>query len=150
MVLKMDDGCPEFDNDLDGIVDIKDKCIDEAEDFDGFEDNDGCPDLDNDGDGILDSDDNCADLKEDFDGFEDDDGCPELDNDNDGLVDVNDDCPNEAETFNSFEDFDGCPDEIPQNHIVEEKIEKFERPENNITKETKTRVAIPNEFVVRR
>lgn len=142
------DGCPEFDNDSDGIVDIKDNCIDEAEDFDGFEDHDGCPDPDNDQDGILDSEDNCPDLKEDFDGFEDSDGCPELDNDNDGIVDANDDCPNKPETFNGYEDFDGCPDELPENQIVEEKIEVLEKPENNIIKEKTTRLSIPNEFVL--
>ncbi|MGB5287312.1 MAG: OmpA family protein, partial [Ignavibacteriaceae bacterium] len=61
----------------DGILDINDKCPNEAEDFDGFEDEDGCPDLDNDGDSILDVNDKCPNEAEDFDGFEDEDGCPE-------------------------------------------------------------------------
>ena len=47
------------DRDGDGIPDDIDKCPDEPEDFDGFQDEDGCPDPDNDGDGILDVDDKC-------------------------------------------------------------------------------------------
>ena len=77
MVSKMTDGCPDLDNDADGILDVNDKCPNEAEDFDGFEDADGCPDLDNDADGILDINDKCPNEAEDFDGFEDEDGCPE-------------------------------------------------------------------------
>ena len=40
------------DRDGDGIPDDVDKCPNEPEDKDGFQDEDGCPDLDNDGDGI--------------------------------------------------------------------------------------------------
>ncbi|MCK4537400.1 MAG: OmpA family protein [Candidatus Krumholzibacteria bacterium] len=98
------------DSDRDGIEDKMDKCVDEPEDFDGFEDDDGCPDFDNDGDGIADDVDTCPDLAEDFDGFEDEDGCPDLDNDGDGISDVDDRCPNEPEDFDGFEDSDGCPD----------------------------------------
>ena len=54
-----DDGCPDIDNDGDGIPDSKDKCPNEPEDFDGFQDDDGCPDPDNDGDGVADVDDYC-------------------------------------------------------------------------------------------
>src|SRR6185436_14802402 len=43
----------------DGILDPADRCPDEPEDKDGFEDEDGCPDPDNDKDGILDNDDKC-------------------------------------------------------------------------------------------
>jgi hypothetical protein len=43
------------DRDGDGIPDELDKCPDEPEDKDGFEDEDGCPDLDNDKDGIPDT-----------------------------------------------------------------------------------------------
>ncbi len=39
------DGCPEPDNDGDGIMDPVDKCPNQAEDFDGDMDDDGCPDL---------------------------------------------------------------------------------------------------------
>ncbi len=98
------------DADKDGIEDKVDKCPDDPEDFDGYEDEDGCPELDNDGDGINDDEDQCPDLAEDFDGFQDDDGCPDLDNDGDGIPDVDDRCPNEPEDFDGFEDSDGCPD----------------------------------------
>jgi hypothetical protein len=47
------------DRDGDGILDDFDKCPDEPEDRDGFEDSDGCPDPDNDQDGIRDVDDQC-------------------------------------------------------------------------------------------
>ncbi|UCF04584.1 MAG: OmpA family protein [bacterium] len=98
------------DRDDDGIEDKVDKCPDEAEDFDGYEDEDGCPDYDNDKDGITDDTDGCPDLAEDFDGYEDEDGCPDLDNDGDGIPDVEDRCPSEPEDFDGFEDQDGCPD----------------------------------------
>ena len=38
------DGCPIRDTDGDGILDDKDKCINEPETKNGFEDDDGCPD----------------------------------------------------------------------------------------------------------
>jgi len=101
------------DSDGDGIPDDVDKCPNEPEDKDGFEDADGCPDPDNDGDGIADTIDKCPNEPEDKDGFEDTDGCPDPDNDKDGILDVNDKCPNDAETRNGYEDEDGCPDEIP-------------------------------------
>lgn len=47
------------DRDQDGLTDDDDRCPDEAEDRDTFEDDDGCPDLDNDKDGMLDVDDRC-------------------------------------------------------------------------------------------
>lgn len=98
------------DRDKDGIEDKVDKCPDQPEDVDGFEDSDGCPDLDNDKDGIPDTRDKCPDLAEDFDGFQDDDGCPDLDNDGDGIPDIRDKCPNEPEDFDGVQDDDGCPD----------------------------------------
>ncbi|MBU4486265.1 MAG: outer membrane beta-barrel domain-containing protein [Candidatus Delongbacteria bacterium] len=125
------------DIDKDGIPNKVDKCPNEAEDKDGFEDEDGCPDLDNDRDGIPDIKDKCPNEAEDKDGFEDQDGCPDLDNDKDGVLDKDDKCPNlfgskeyygcpdrdgdgiydnvdkcpdEAEDKDGFEDEDGCPD----------------------------------------
>jgi len=98
------------DTDGDGLTDDVDKCPNEAEDKDGFQDDDGCPDNDNDGDGIPDASDKCAMEPEDKDGFEDDDGCPEADNDKDGIPDASDKCPNEAEDKDGFQDDDGCPD----------------------------------------
>jgi OOP family OmpA-OmpF porin len=98
------------DRDGDGIPDNLDKCPDQPEDFDGFQDEDGCPDLDNDGDGIPDALDKCPNEPEDKDGFQDEDGCPDPDNDGDGIPDVLDKCPNEPEDKDGFQDEDGCPD----------------------------------------
>ncbi len=97
---------PVKDADGDGILDDVDQCPNEAEDFDGFQDEDGCPDLDNDGDGILDTADGCPNDPEDVDGFEDEDGCPDPDNDGDGILDVDDQCPNEPGPPEN----NGCPD----------------------------------------
>src|SRR5205823_1003513 len=113
-------GCPPpaGDTDGDGIRDDVDKCINEPEDKDGFEDDDGCPDFDNDKDGVPDELDICpfeagpADLE----------GCPApvvdalpplpalRDTDGDGIADANDLCPNEPEDMDGFEDQDGCPE----------------------------------------
>lgn len=99
------------DRDGDGILDPDDRCPDEPEDFDGYEDEDGCPeDQDSDGDGIPDSLDLCPVEPEDFDGYQDEDGCPEPDNDLDSLLDAADRCPNEPEDVDGFQDADGCPD----------------------------------------
>jgi OmpA-OmpF porin, OOP family len=101
------------DRDGDGIKDDVDKCPDEPEDFDGFQDEDGCPDPDNDNDGILDKDDRCPNEPEDRDGDQDEDGCPEGsdgDRDGDGIPDSKDKCPDDPEDFDGFEDADGCPD----------------------------------------
>jgi outer membrane protein OmpA-like peptidoglycan-associated protein len=101
------------DRDGDGIKDNVDRCPDEAEDRDRFEDEDGCPDPDNDRDGILDGDDKCPNIPEDKDGFQDEDGCPEgnaNDRDGDGILDDLDKCPDDPEDFDGFEDEDGCPE----------------------------------------
>nr|MBN1165362.1 OmpA family protein [Candidatus Krumholzibacteriota bacterium] len=39
-----EDGCPDLDNDLDGILDADDQCPNEPETFNGYMDEDGCPD----------------------------------------------------------------------------------------------------------
>jgi outer membrane protein OmpA-like peptidoglycan-associated protein len=101
------------DRDGDGLKDDVDKCPDDPEDFDGFEDKDGCPDPDNDRDEILDEDDSCPNIPEDRDGFQDEDGCPDGDaNDRDGdrILDNVDKCPDDPEDYDGFEDEDGCPD----------------------------------------
>lgn len=101
------------DRDGDGIKDDLDKCPDQPEDFDGFQDEDGCPEPDNDNDGILDKDDRCPNEPEDFDGDQDEDGCPEGsegDRDGDGILDKFDKCPDEPEDKDGFQDQDGCPD----------------------------------------
>ena len=112
------------DRDGDGLTDDVDKCPDDPEDKDGFEDEDGCPDLDNDNDGIKDAVDKCPLDPEDKDSFEDEDGCPDLDNDKDGLSDQIDKCPNEAEDKDGFEDDDGCPDLDNDNDTFLDKDDK--------------------------
>jgi OOP family OmpA-OmpF porin len=104
---------PDVDPDKDGIIGDADKCPQEAEDKDGFQDDDGCPELDNDGDGVADAADKCPNEAEDKDGFQDDDGCPDPDNDGDGVPDAQDKCPTDPETKNGYQDDDGCPDELP-------------------------------------
>jgi outer membrane protein OmpA-like peptidoglycan-associated protein len=76
-VFEDEDGCPDPDNDKDGILDVDDLCPNDPEDKDGFEDEDGCPDPDNDKDRILDKDDKCPNEPETYNGFEDEDGCPD-------------------------------------------------------------------------
>ncbi len=99
-----------FDADRDGVSDREDRCADQPEDRDGFEDEDGCVDDDDDLDGILDASDRCRGVPEDRDGFLDQDGCPEPDNDGDGLDDVRDLCLVAPEDPDGFQDQDGCPD----------------------------------------
>jgi outer membrane protein OmpA-like peptidoglycan-associated protein len=101
---------PPADRDEDGIADDVDRCADEPEDLDDYEDEDGCPDLDDDGDGVPDSADECVEEAEDVDGIADEDGCPETDADGDGVADDTDRCPLEAEDADEFQDADGCPD----------------------------------------
>ncbi len=102
------------DSDGDGLPDDADKCPNDPEDKNGFEDQDGCPDAtkDSDGDGVPDITDKCPKDPEDQNGFEDQDGCPDgaKDSDGDGVPDAVDKCPNEPEDKNGFEDEDGCPD----------------------------------------
>jgi len=73
-----DDGCPETDDDEDGLFGSADKCPGDPEDMDGFEDKDGCPDLDNDKDTVPDIIDQCPLKPETANGFKDNDGCPDV------------------------------------------------------------------------
>jgi OOP family OmpA-OmpF porin len=101
------------DRDGDGIKDDVDKCPDDPEDRDGFQDEDGCPDPDNDQDGIKDKFDACPNDPETKNGIADDDGCPDGidgDRDHDGIPDSKDKCPDDPEDKDGFEDTDGCPD----------------------------------------
>ena len=101
------DGPKTGDRDGDGYDDKADKCPDDPEDFDSFEDYDGCPDKDNDKDGVLDASEfkdgkwisldkkiengreiDCRNEPEDMEQFEDDDGCPDKDNDGDKVLDA--------------------------------------------------------------
>ena len=50
---------PNADRDRDDVPDADDKCPDDPEDRDGFEDADGCPEADNDKDGVPDEVDAC-------------------------------------------------------------------------------------------
>src|SRR5262249_28275138 len=63
---------PDYgDADGDGIPNERDKCPNQPEDRDGFQDEDGCPDPDNDNDGIPDDQDKCPNQPEDRDGYQD-------------------------------------------------------------------------------
>lgn len=101
------------DSDDDGMSDGRDRCPNDSEDMDNFEDADGCPDRDNDADGREDGVDTCPNDPEDDDGYMDNDGCPDPDNDKDGVADMSDRCPDQAETLNGNDDEDGCPDDQP-------------------------------------
>ncbi len=65
------------DRDGDGFADTVDRCPDEPEDKDGFQDEDGCPEPDNDADGVVDAKDACPNDPETKNGLDDADGCPE-------------------------------------------------------------------------
>ena len=104
---------------------MADRCPDEPETQNGYQDEDGCPDdapaADTDGDGYDDDIDRCPYDAEDFDSFEDEDGCPEKDNDGDGLEDIVDKCPMVREVYNGVADTDGCPDEgrvVVENNFI--------------------------------
>jgi outer membrane protein OmpA-like peptidoglycan-associated protein len=75
-----------------------DNCPEEAEDFDGYQDDDGCPDADNDRDGLCDPWVEAKGMLTTFAHV-----CKGVDL-----------CPEQAETLNSYKDDDGCPDEVPQ------------------------------------
>lgn len=136
------------DRDGDGYDDKADKCPDDPEDFDSFEDDDGCPDKDNDKDGVLDAAEfkdgrwsnldkkteggrelDCRNEPEDLDQFEDEDGCPDPDNDRDTLLDAVDKCPNDPEDFDQFQDEDGCPDKDNDGDKVLDAAELVRNPD---------------------
>jgi outer membrane protein OmpA-like peptidoglycan-associated protein len=130
-----------MDSDKDGRNDGFDRCPQDPEDVDGFEDADGCPDVDNDKDGICDQwvsaqgkqakysktckgIDKCPNAPEDIDGFQDDDGCPDYDNDADGIPDSLDQCPNAPEDRDGYADNDGCPDYDNDRDGIADTIDK--------------------------
>ena len=98
------------DADGDGILDERDACPNDPEDFDGFEDEDGCPDYDNDYDGILDVDDSCPNEP----GPPENEGCPDPDRDGDGVPDRIDNCPDAPGPLEN----QGCPEE--QRVVIED------------------------------
>lgn len=85
-------GCPDADRDGDTIADRLDRCPDEPEDRDGFEDGDGCRDLDDDGDTIADANDRCPRVI----GVRENGGCPDVDRDGDRIADRHDNCPDQT------------------------------------------------------
>ncbi len=89
---------PVPDADLDGVLDMNDRCPAEF----GLAEFDGCPDRD--GDGIPDVDDACPDLA----GPPELNGCP--DRDGDGIPDHQDLCPDEAGSIENT----GCPKREPR------------------------------------
>jgi outer membrane protein OmpA-like peptidoglycan-associated protein len=110
------------DRDGDGYKDDVDKCPDDPEDFDQFEDQDGCPDLDNDQDGIPDTQDKCPNDP----GPRENHGCPFRsvhDRDGDGIPDEIDKCPDQPEDFDKFEDDDGCPDPDNDKDGIPDKLD---------------------------
>lgn len=122
---------PNKDSDDDGIRDKEDKCVDEAEDRDGFEDEDGCPDTDNDSDGIDDTDDKCPEHAE-PEGEKPRDGCP--DKDGDGVWDHKEKepaCVEQAEDPDGWLDDDGCPDlDNDGDNIPDDKDSCPDKPED--------------------
>jgi len=152
------------DRDGDGLKDDVDRCPDDPEDFDDFEDENGCPEPDNDLDRILDVDDRCPNVPEDRDGVEDEDGCPETDQtdrDGDRIADDIDDCPDDPEDYDDFDDEDGCPDvdndddqildvddlcpNDPEDHDDFEDEEGCPDPDNDRDRILDTDDACPNE-----
>ncbi len=114
LVVRIADG----DRDGDGIPDSIDRCPDEPEDFDGFQDDDGCPDYDNDNDGVPDSEDRCPNTP----GPASNAGCPvleDLDSDKDGVPDALDRCPNTPGPAENA----GCPVEYKRVVVTQERIE---------------------------
>jgi len=87
---------PVADPDHDGLVGSSDRCADQPETVNHWEDADGCPDQvpspDRDGDGVANADDACLDTG----GPPANRGCPDPDRDADAVVDRLDVCPDEA------------------------------------------------------
>ncbi len=112
------------DRDGDGYKDDVDKCPDQPEDFDDFQDEDGCPDPDNDNDGVLDVDDRCPNVP----GPRSNQGCPESrgggDRDGDGIPDELDKCPDQPEDKDGFQDEDGCPDPDNDKDGIPDKVDQ--------------------------
>jgi OOP family OmpA-OmpF porin len=114
----------ERDRDGDGIPDPRDKCPDEAEDKDGFEDSDGCPDPDNDKDDVKDFEDACPNQPGKRTTDPKTNGCPVGDRDKDGIPDDEDKCPDEPEDKDGFWDEDGCPDPDNDKDGIPDTVDK--------------------------
>jgi len=109
------DGCPDTDNDLDGICDpglasvscsgsdSGKMCFDPAATL-------SCPTQD------------CRNIAEDYDAFKDSDGCPEPDNDNDGFPDAADGCPGVSAKAGA-DGMLGSPEDLNHNGIRDDPPE---------------------------
>jgi len=117
----------KVDTDRDGVMDDVDRCINDPEDRDGFEDADGCPERDNDSDGNPDLTDRCPNEAEDIDQFQDQDGCPDRDNDNDNVPDDYDGCPMVPEDRDGDRDEDGCPDDDRDRDGIKDDVDRCPR-----------------------
>jgi outer membrane protein OmpA-like peptidoglycan-associated protein len=112
---------PKRDRDNDGILDVADRCPDQAETRNSFEDADGCPDdPDPDKDNVIGAADQCPTEPEDADGFEDGNGCPDPDNDNDKILDVEDKCRDVA----GVPETQGCPDPDRDGDTIVDRLDK--------------------------
>ena len=103
------DGCPDPDNDLDGICDpgqVSVSCTGSDEGKMVFDPAGTLPAP------TID----CRNIPEDFDAFKDSDGCPEPDNDNDGFPDVTDACPG-TDALAGADGMLGSPEDLDHNGI---------------------------------
>jgi hypothetical protein len=103
------DGCPDPDNDLDGICDpgqVSASCTGSDEGKMVFDPAGTLPAP------TID----CRNIPEDFDAFKDGDGCPEPDNDNDGFPDLTDACPG-TDAHAGGDGMLGSPEDLNHNGI---------------------------------
>ena len=115
-----DDGCPDIDNDKDGILDTVDACPNDK----GPLETKGCPDRDD--DKFADIEDKCPDEK----GIDqkltnpEKHGCPRPDTDGDGFFDDEDGCPKEPGIrWDDEPKKNGCPKKFTLIVIKKDKIE---------------------------
>lgn len=138
------------DPDGDGMFGDADRCPEQAENVNSWEDTDGCPDTipDTDGDKLNDVVDKCRDNAEDLDGFQDEDGCPELDNDGDGVADTADKCA----TVSGPVENNGCPDTDRDKDTVVDRLDNCPdeagKPENHGCKDKQLVVITPTKLQI--
>lgn len=103
------------DGDGDGVADDADRCPDEVETVNGFEDGDGCPDVPP---TVQTETTTRIEIKK----------PGSSDRDGDGFIDERDACPDAAEVFNGIEDTDGCADAGPSLVTLTAERLTFEGP----------------------
>jgi outer membrane protein OmpA-like peptidoglycan-associated protein len=124
-----DNGCPDPDNDGDGLLDADDRCPLKP----GPKETQGCPD--NDSDGLANQDDECPDEA----GPKETNGCP--DRDNDRVPDKRDKCPDQAiDVRAEASRSDGCPSRVI---VTKEKIEILDVIYFDYNKATIKKVSYP-------